>query len=222
MQQHSEGTLQRRAAFTLIELLIVVAIIAILAAIAVPNFLEAQTRSKVSRVKADMRSAGTGIEAYSVDHGAYPTFNWAATVNYGLGGGENPQKNRGPIGYLVELTTPVAYLTSVSITDPFIQLKGPRYLGSNNPETRTVWYHNIKEQRAEGGHPPVDVQWCMHSWGPDWLSASRDPQTLEPLLGFPAIIIGDPSYVPPHAEKYTYDATNGTKSSGDIFRWQGQ
>jgi prepilin-type N-terminal cleavage/methylation domain-containing protein len=36
--------------FTLIELLIVVAIIAILAAIAVPNFLEAQVRAKVSRV----------------------------------------------------------------------------------------------------------------------------------------------------------------------------
>jgi type II secretion system protein G len=59
-------------AFTLIELLIVVAIIAILAAIAVPNFLEAQTRSKVSRTKADMRSVATALEAYEIDYNKYP------------------------------------------------------------------------------------------------------------------------------------------------------
>jgi len=57
----------KRLGFTLIELLIVVAIIAILAAIAVPNFLEAQTRAKVARVKNDFRTLATAIEAYSVD-----------------------------------------------------------------------------------------------------------------------------------------------------------
>jgi prepilin-type N-terminal cleavage/methylation domain-containing protein len=48
-----------KRAFTLIELLIVVAIIAIVAAIAVPNFLEAQTRSKIARAKADMATIAT-------------------------------------------------------------------------------------------------------------------------------------------------------------------
>ena len=59
-------------AFTLIELLIAAAIIAILAAIAVPNFLEAQVRAKVSRVHADLRALAVGIEAYAVYHGKYP------------------------------------------------------------------------------------------------------------------------------------------------------
>ena len=64
--------MKSKHAFTLIELLIVVAIIAILAAIAVPNFLEAQTRAKVARVKNDLRSVATAIEAYRVDTNKYP------------------------------------------------------------------------------------------------------------------------------------------------------
>jgi prepilin-type N-terminal cleavage/methylation domain-containing protein len=65
-----------KKAFTLIELLIVVAIIAILAAIAVPNFLEAQVRAKVSRCQNDMRALTTGLEAYAVDYNAYPCTRW--------------------------------------------------------------------------------------------------------------------------------------------------
>jgi len=57
--------------FTLIELLIVVAIIAILAAIAAPNFLEAQVRAKTSRVRNDLRSLATAMEAYFTDWTSY-------------------------------------------------------------------------------------------------------------------------------------------------------
>ena len=69
-----------RKGFTLIELLIVVAIIGILAAIAVPNFLNAQIRAKVSKVQADFRSLATAIESYRLEFGNYmPTRNGGRT-----------------------------------------------------------------------------------------------------------------------------------------------
>jgi type II secretion system protein G len=92
----------RRGGFTLIELLIVVAIIAILAAIAVPNFLEAQTRAKVSRVKSDMRSLATAIESYRVDHNIYPRQGPANTCVISADG-------------LPEITTPVAHITAFPV-----------------------------------------------------------------------------------------------------------
>lgn len=88
-------------AFTLVELLVVVAIVAILSAIALPNFLEAQTRAKVSRAKSDMRTMATALATYYGDHNAFPTSNFT------------PRFRR-----FRPLTTPVAYLSSVP-TDPF-------------------------------------------------------------------------------------------------------
>lgn len=107
-------------AFTLIELLIVVAIIAILAAIAVPNFLEAQTRAKVSRVKADMRTMATALEAYYVDGNAYPQchpFGIAGSLN----GWDpaNPPFTVNNTGILERLSTPIAYVTSALTRDTF-------------------------------------------------------------------------------------------------------
>ncbi|MDX1973664.1 MAG: type II secretion system protein GspG [Candidatus Sumerlaeia bacterium] len=48
------------------------AMIAVLAAIAVPNFMEAQTRSKVSRTKAEMRSLSVALDSFMIDQSVYP------------------------------------------------------------------------------------------------------------------------------------------------------
>ena len=59
-------------AFTMIELLNVVAVIAILAAIAVPNFLEAQVRSKIARTRQDMAVVQAALRAYGAQYDAFP------------------------------------------------------------------------------------------------------------------------------------------------------
>ena len=138
--------MQKVKGFTLIELLIVVAIIAILAAIAVPNFLEAQVRSKVSRVKADLRVLATGLEAYYVDYNMYvasaskDSADFQSANNYWPITSNSNLKNASPGGlnrltmrcYQVTgitgphmakcLTTPVSFISKVPY-DPFASTK---------------------------------------------------------------------------------------------------
>jgi type IV pilus assembly protein PilA len=57
--------------FTLIELMIVVAIIGILAALAIPNFIRFQARSKQSEVKANLKSMFTAERSYYQEHDTY-------------------------------------------------------------------------------------------------------------------------------------------------------
>src|SRR5881394_947064 len=99
-----------RRAFTLIELLIVVGIISILALIAVPNFLEAQIRAKVTRGKADLRTIATALEAYHVDTNHYPP-DYDSNIYPGVTVVDES------LTY-AQLTTPIAYITSVP-RDPF-------------------------------------------------------------------------------------------------------
>jgi prepilin-type N-terminal cleavage/methylation domain-containing protein len=197
--------------FTLIELLIVVAIIAILAAIAVPNFLEAQTRAKVARTQADMRSMTTAIEAYHVDFNRYPipvAVMLAGTVIYPM-----PDFNHNVYAHNFPpqtVTTPVAYVTSI-FTDVFAD----RTLAPS-PEMTFLYYQNWEYTKIladQAGTPLTAAQllrpnafgsWIMSANGPD-----RDRKDLSPgAVGSTSIING------------VYDPTNGTVSNGDVIRTQ--
>jgi prepilin-type N-terminal cleavage/methylation domain-containing protein len=57
-----------RAGFTLVEIMIVVAIIALLAAIAVPGFLRARKRSQASKVLNDLRLIDSAVDQYAIEN----------------------------------------------------------------------------------------------------------------------------------------------------------
>jgi general secretion pathway protein G len=61
-----------REAFTLIELLLVLVILAVLAAVIVPKFTSRSNDAKISAAKADISNMGTALDAYEVDNGEYP------------------------------------------------------------------------------------------------------------------------------------------------------
>lgn len=62
-----------RRGFTLLELMIVVVIIGILAAVAVPNFISATDEAKAARIQADLSVIGSAVEIYHAKKGSYPT-----------------------------------------------------------------------------------------------------------------------------------------------------
>ncbi len=209
--------------FTLIELLIVVAIIAILAAIAVPNFLEAQTRSRVSRVQNDLRTIAVAMESYYVDNGGYPPTAGNSWLH--------PSKTASYMGRM-HLTTPIAYINEIA-KDVFRSLNSNANVIENDFPIYAVNYG----ANASGG-PTYQAYphngWMTWSVGPDLFSNTGGYRT------YPAILrneelgpngnyyknpetdvpLGVPP--PPNGNGLRYDPTNGTVSYGDVYRHEGE
>ncbi len=184
--------MMNKTAFTLIELLIVVAIIGILAAIAVPNFLNAQTRAKLARVQSDLKAVELALETYRLDNNAYP---------YPFTRPPNRLIN------IWELTTPVAYMTSINqLDDPF----KPKRLFTpelNNADTVSYLYHNFQGYwgRNFEGMPSGT---CLKSDGPD----HRYTQGCNVWR----VYFNNGNILTQAMRDTIYNVTNGLNSEGDI------
>jgi type II secretion system protein G len=180
---------QQTYAFTLIELLIVVAIIGILAAIAVPNFLNAQVRAKIANTEADQRSLATALESYRLDNNMYPpTPNTAANLRFAR---------------LAKLTSPVSYMSSVPF-DPFRSRLVHDRLDSAYPFWDPETADNAKHNGTRFSLLPQEEKrfgrWVLHGAGPD--------QDYEPDTG------GGGS-----GDIRLFEPSNGLNSDGDIDRF---
>jgi len=214
-----------KKAFTLIELLIVVAIIAILAAIAVPNFLEAQMRAKIGRVKADQRTLAMALETYAVDsNGKYPPHVFPTAPN-GSYGWANAQRR---------LTSPISYMTSL-IPDQF-QLKpsemmagapaavlpiGDYWIGGNprvdtsyNPLARGDKHVMDYDCNYRGKNTTQETIWTL-SYG----RSTYKIQSFGPMRDVNKWGQAETIQHPGFPNKY-YDSSNGTISGGLITRTQ--
>jgi prepilin-type N-terminal cleavage/methylation domain-containing protein len=203
-------TYLRQKAFTLIELLIVIAIILILVAIALPNFLEAQIRAKVARASGDMRTISIAMETYFLDFKIYPT-------DHEPDGG-NDQRG------LFQLTSPIAYLGTIP-EDPF-----STNTGLIDPNTQEIGWemastaNDLRSQRFQPTYYNTNVHaWALASQGPDvgsgvsYGSAGGDNFICNgewPFCGRNVVCSPDPFV---GLGWVNYSPTNGTKSKGDIM-----
>ncbi len=115
----------RRGGFTLVEIMIVVAIIALLAAIAVPNFLRARKRSQATRILEDLRMIDSGTDQYAIEN------NKTSGANANLGDIKNYIK-----------TGTVLYTTGADI---FGDSYGPTFTVDSLPLIPTNAYNTLSD-----------------------------------------------------------------------------
>jgi prepilin-type N-terminal cleavage/methylation domain-containing protein len=208
----------KEKAFTLIELLIVVAIIGILAIIAVPNFSDSATRSKIAAARSDMRTLASALEVYHVDNNAYPQELGPVNGPKGAYNAEPSLDSYGDIrlfefkGIGPQITTPVAYVSSLPV-DPFkigavatVPPNTGKALDTGNPFDEGFTYIDVASW-VQFENPQFNPVWANSLFG-SWSLLSLGPNQIYDL----------PTPNSFTDRSWIYDPTNGTTSRGVITR----
>lgn len=198
--------------FTLIELLVAVAIVGVLAAIAVPNFLNAMVRANVSKARADLKAIANAVEYYRLERADYPhspVYAGARAYNF---------RER----YRV-LTTPVAYIASAPL-DPFPRRSVYEFdptvdLRYEYPGADVYAYFRSDKAGPNGNYNFGDDKWMISSSGPDGMIQylgwfPPDETQAEELCSLCRIDVPFIQLV-----AVVYDPSNGLVSAGEIIRW---
>jgi type II secretion system protein G len=131
--------------FTLVELLVVIGIIMILSAIALPHFLDALLQAKVARAHGDLRVLAHALEQYRTDYPEYPKSIFADLGDLEI--------DLGIFATLPTLTTPRRYVTELP-KDPFT---------NGNYQ----YFSTLINDKAEIPFQRIYGEWVLLSVGPD-------------------------------------------------------
>lgn len=162
----------QRAAFTLIELLIVVAIVAILAVIAVPNFLMAQRRARQAQCTSNLKAIAVALQTYKIDHSKYPLADGIAGEEESPGStmiGQGPAGNGSWDGIPRSLVR-LRYLSSTSYL--FCPEYRSRFRGDRLQRLRYAYNHSAADTGGTSGgshdmdRDSSDVWFCRCLWVP--------------------------------------------------------
>ncbi|MGL4461518.1 MAG: type II secretion system major pseudopilin GspG [Planctomycetia bacterium] len=126
---------RRRSGFTLLEVLLVVAILVALAAIAVPNLIGVQEGAKIDEAKLQVNALDTAFNTYSIHNKGFPT------TEQGVGAllsapNPAPPNWRGP------------YLKNPNLTDPWGSQYGYQYPGTRVASGPDIWSNGPDRQQG--------------------------------------------------------------------------
>ncbi len=191
-----------RSSFTLMELLIVVAIIGILTLIAIPNFLNASIKAKVSSTYVRMKTVHVALNDYMLDYNIIPPSDFFSAQAF------------------VRLTTPVSYLSFIDPCEDVLRrgfLEPNDILSENvskfffmydaSPAYAWITHHHSdgssSDERIISGAFNREIRCMLSSAGPDGYG-----------IGFQVIQLYSENHL--DVMNKIYSTSNGLFSTGDI------